>query len=106
MAKAKLVKRKRRFRIEGMATLLLTLAVLLFLGARIGLKSYNYNLSIEASKVEEKATTLKETVSSLENEVNKLENRERVLGMAEKDGIKTNQDQVVVMGDEDKKNNE
>ena len=57
-------------------------------------------------QVEEKATTLKETVSSLENEVNKLENRERVLGMAEKDGIKTNQDQVVVMGDEDKKNNE
>lgn len=106
MAKAKLVKRKRRFRIEGVATLLLTLAVLLFLGARIGLKSYNYNLSTEASKVEEKATTLKETVSSLENEVNKLENRERVLGMAEKDGIKTNQDQVVVMGDEDKKNNE
>ena len=103
MAKAKLVKRKKRFRVEGLATLLFTLAIVVYVGARIGLRSYNYNLSIEANKVEQKANTLKDSVGNLETEVNKLQNRDRVLGMAEKDGIKTNQDQVVVMGNDENK---
>ena len=70
MAKAKIVKRKRRLRIEGLATLLLT---------------------------------LKEDVANLEADITKLEDRDRVLGMAEKEGIKTNQDNVVVVDKDEKK---
>lgn len=100
MAKAKLVKKKKKLKIEGVATLLLTLSIFGYLGAKFGLKSYNILLSEQAQKVEEKAGTLKEAVANLENEVNTLENRERVLGMVEEEGIKNNQENVVVIGND------
>lgn len=102
MAKAKIVKRKRRLRVEGLATLLFTLSIFIYLGAKFGLKSYNVVLQKEAQVVEQKVTTLKASVANLEAEINTLKSRDRVLGMAEKDGIKTNQDNVVVIKDAQK----
>ena len=99
MAKAKIVKRKRRLRIEGLATLLLTLSIFGYFGAKFALKSYN----MKAQESEQKANTLKEDVANLEADITKLEDRDRVLGMAEKEGIKTNQDNVVVVDKDEKK---
>ena len=96
MAKAKIVKRKRRLRIEGLATLLLTLSIFGYFGAKFALKSYNITLQLKAQESEQKANTLKEDVANLED-------RDRVLGMAEKEGIKTNQDNVVVVDKDEKK---
>ena len=101
MAKAKIVKRKRRLRIEGLATLLLTLSIFGYFGAKFALKSYNITLQLKES--EQKANTLKEDVANLEADITKLEDRDRVLGMAEKEGIKTNQDNVVVVDKDEKK---
>lgn len=103
MAKAKLVKRKRRLRIEGLATLLLTISVFTYLGAKFALQSYNITLQLQAQKSADKASTLKDDVANLEAEVKKLQDYDRVLGMAEKEGIKTNQDNVVVVDNDDKK---
>lgn len=103
MAKAKLVKRKRRLRIEGIATLMLSLAICCYFGAKFGLKSYNMTLQLQAQETEQKANALKESVASLESEVTELQSRDRVVGMAEKEGIKTNQDNVVVVEDDEKK---
>ena len=103
MAKAKIVKRKRRLRIEGLATLLLTLSIFWYFGAKFALKSYNITLQLKAQESEQKANTLKEDVANLEADITKLEDRDRVLGMAEKEGIKTNQDNVVVVDKDEKK---
>ena len=62
MAKAKIVKRKRRLRIEGLATLLLTLSIFGYFGAKFALKSYNITLQLKAQESEQKANTLKEDV--------------------------------------------
>ena len=51
MAKAKIVKRKRRLRIEGLATLLLTLSIFGYFGAKFALKSYNITLQLKAQAV-------------------------------------------------------
>lgn len=106
MAKAKLVRRKRRLRIEGAATLLFVLAVVFYLGAKFPLKSYNQSLQKQATSVEQQAAKLKGEVGKLEDEVNDLQSRKRVVGMAEKDGLETNQDQVVVMDEEDNSDKE
>ena len=103
MAKAKLVKKKRRLKVEGIATILFTLAIFAYLGATFGLRSYNIVLQQQAQKIESKASTLKEAVANLENEVNTLQNHDRVLGMAEEDGIKTNQENVVTIGKDNNK---
>lgn len=100
MAKAKLVKRKRRLRIEGVASLLFVLALILYLGAKFPLKSYNQSLQKQATTIEQEAVKLEGEVGKLENEITNLQSRKRVVGMAEKDGLKTDQNQVVVM-DED-----
>ena len=101
MAKAKVLKvKRRRFRVEAVATLLLTLAVFSFLGAKIFLSRDNYSLSCKKTEIETKMTSLKEEVASLESDVNELQNRDRVLSVAEKDNIKTNQDNVTVVGND------
>lgn len=97
MAKAKLVKRKRRIKVEAIATLLFTLAIFAYFGAKFGLHSYNIVLQKQAQTIDLKAQDLKEGVANLENEVNTLQNRDRVLGVAESEGIKTNQDNVVMI---------
>ena len=51
-------------------------------------------------QVGEKVTDLKNEVGKLEDEVINLQRRDRVVGMAEKKGLKTNQEQVVVMGED------
>lgn len=103
MAKAKLIKKKRRLKIEGIATVLCTFAVLVYLAATFGLQSYNITLQKQAQVTEDKAATLKEAVANLQSEVNELQSRDRVLGVAEKEGIKTNQDNVAVVEGDEKK---
>ncbi|MEG0273718.1 cell division protein FtsL [Amedibacillus sp. YH-ame10] len=103
MAKAKLVKRKRRLRIEAIATLVFTLSIFMYLGAIFGLQSYNIMLQKEAQNIQEKAGTLKAAVANLETDVNNLENRERVVGMVESEGISYNQGNIVTIEDESSK---
>lgn len=105
MAKAKLVKRKRKrkLRLEGIATLLFTVAVILYFGAKFGLKAYNNELQLRATTIAQEAADLKEEVSKLQNEVTQLQSRDRILSMVEDDDISVNQEQVIVMGDKEQK---
>ena len=103
MAKAKIVKRKRKLKVQGIATLLFTLSVFMYLGAKFGIQPYNILLQAQAQKTEDKAGTLKEAVANLENEVNNLQNRERVVGMVESEGIVMNQENAITIGDETNK---
>ena len=71
---------------------------------KTGLKAYNYQLSIQASEVNKKVKKMQTAVNNLETEINKLQSRDRVLSMVEKDGIKTNQNQIVIIEEENNKN--
>ncbi|WP_416327350.1 cell division protein FtsL [[Eubacterium] hominis] len=97
MAKAKIVKRKRKLRIEGLATLMFTVAILVFLGAKYGLQSYNYSLSVQKTKLEQNQKELEEKVADLETTVTNLQSRENIMKVAEKENLKTNQDNVTVI---------
>lgn len=100
MAKAKLVKRKKRLRIDRLASMMMVLAVCLFLGAKYGLQSYNYSLSLKKTQIEAKNKELSQAVADLQSEVTSLQSREHVLSVAEKDNIKTNQKNVTLVGDD------
>ena len=80
MAKAKIVKRKRRLRIEGLATLLLTLSIFGYFGAKFALKSYNITLQLKAQESED--------VANLEADITKLEDRTAYLEWLKKRGSK------------------
>ena len=99
MAKAKLVKRKKRLRIDRLASMMMVLAICLFLGAKYGLQSYNYSLSLKKTQIEAKNKELSQAVAELQSEVTNLQSREHVLSVAEKDNIKTNQKNVTLIGD-------
>lgn len=102
MARAKITKRKRRIRIEGLVGFLLFIGVIFFLGSQFGLQAYNITLQKQAQTTEKEVGVLKDSISNLESEVNILQSRDRVLSYAEKEGIKTNQDNVVVVDGKDK----
>ena len=65
----------------------------------IGQKNLNYNLALEAQKLQAQVAEKQEAVATLQAEANHLANRDRIISMAAEDGIKTNQDQVVILTD-------
>ena len=92
MAKAKLVKRKRKLRIEGIASIAIYNFTFAFMGNKIWMQhSYNIVLQKEAQQIKQQEQTLKEAVANLQNEVNTLQSLDRVLSMVEGEGISTNQ---------------
>lgn len=97
---ARLVKRKRRLKIEGFATLFLTFAVVLFLLSTFALKSFNITLSQQSQDLATQQTELQQAVNNVKAEVEVLQNRDRVLAIAGEDGIKSNQNNVTIMSDE------
>lgn len=101
MAKARLINKKRRIRIEAIATVMFMLSLGVYAGAKFLLKSYNYELAVTSQDIQSEADQLKEDVAALESDISTLQNRDRILGMAESDGIKTNQDNVTIIGDEE-----
>lgn len=99
-ARAKIIRKpKRRFRYEAFALLFCVISAAFYLWAMIGQKNLNYNLALQAQELQQKVTEKKEAVASLQSEVNALANRDRIVSMAAEDGIKTNQDQVVILTD-------
>ena len=103
MASAKLIKKKKRKMLfRGYVTIFFCISLITFVASRIALKSYNYGLSIQAGNAEQEVRELRKTVSSLETEIYKLQDRDRVMAVAEKEGIKTNQEQVIIIEEEEK----
>ena len=99
-AKAKIIrKHKKRFRYELFAVMFCTICFMGYLWAMIGQKHWNYELALEAQNLQQEVAAQKEAVATVQSEVNALANRDRIVSMAAEDGIKTNQDQVVILTD-------
>lgn len=97
---AKIVKRKRKIRLEAFATLFLFVSIFLYLGCATGLKSYNVLLSDQAETMAAQRDEKKVQVSTLETEVKKLTDSDRITAIAEDAGIKANQKNVKIMSEE------
>ncbi len=97
MAKARLIKRRRRIRIEGVLVLVLMLSAGLYAMSKICLASYNIVLSNERQQTAAKLSEVQNSVDVLKADVNELQDRNRVLAMVEEDGINTNQENVYVV---------
>lgn len=100
MAKARLIKRKKRIRVEGVILLVFLLSMLLYSITKIGLASYNITLSNQRQSTGAEVEKAQDAINVLQSEVNELQERSRVLAMAEKDGIQTNQNNIYVVEDE------
>lgn len=101
MAKARLIKRRRRLRIEGVLVLMLIVSTGLYALSKICLNSYNIVLSNEQQQTAAQLSEVKNSVNVLKADVNELQDRSRVLAMVEEDGINTNQENIYVVGDGD-----
>lgn len=101
MAKARLIKRRRRLRIEGMLVLMLIVSAGLYALSKICLNSYNIVLSNEQQQTAAQLSEVQNSVNVLKADVNELQDRSRVLAMVEEDGINTNQENIYVVGDGD-----
>ena len=101
MAKARLIKRRRRLRIEGVLVLMLIVSTGLYALSKICLNSYNIVLSNEQQQTAARLSEVQNSVNVLKADVNELQDRSRVLAMVEEDGINTNQENIYVVGDGD-----
>ena len=100
MAKKKIGKRnKAKINLRAIAAYMFFVTFVAFIGARIGIGYYNHSLSIDNGNRSIELATLRDELSALENEVNELQSRDRVVALANEDGIETNQDQVIIMGE-------
>ncbi|WP_075877751.1 hypothetical protein [Merdibacter massiliensis] len=97
MAKARLIKRRRRIRIEGVLVLVLMISAGLYALSKICLASYNIVLSNERQQTAAQLSDVQNSVNVLKADVNELQERSRVLAMVEDDGINTNQENIYVV---------
>ena len=98
MAKARLIKVRRKVRIEGVLFLVLLVCLGIFTLAKTGLASYNIVLSNEQQRVAADKEEQRDAVRLLQTEVNELQERSRVLAAVKEDGIESNQENVYVVG--------
>ncbi len=98
MAKARLIKVRRKVRIEGVLFLVFLVCVGIFTLAKTGLASYNIVLSNEQQRVAADKEEQRDAVRLLQTEVNELQERSRVLAAVKEDGIESNQENVYVVG--------
>lgn len=97
MAKARLIKRRRRIRIEGVLVLVLMISAGLYALSKICLASYNIVLSNERQQTAAQLSDVQNSVNVLKADVNELQERSHVLAMVEDDGINTNQENIYVV---------
>lgn len=97
---AKVIRKpKRRIRYELLAFIFCLCCGLFYTWAMIFQKNINYHIALEAQDIQMQVADKKEEITYLQGQIYNLSNRDRILSMVAKDGIKSNQDQVVILID-------
>lgn len=94
---AKTVKKKRKIRIQAVASLSFFFSFIIYLGSMTFIKAYNYVLSTQVAAIETECNDLQAQVSTLETAVKEMSNYDYIARIAEKDGIKANQSNVKIL---------
>lgn len=97
---AKIVKKKRRLKIEAMVSLFFLLSLFMYLGSALFLKSYNVILSADLNNKESELAKKNDEMESLRLAVKELEDRDRILAVANESGIVANQNNVVIVNED------
>lgn len=98
--KAKIIRKaKKRFNYTAFSACFFTICALFYLWAMIGQRYINYKLALVSQEKQMQVMEVKEKNTVLQSEVNALASRDRIVSMVEKEGIKTNQDQVIILTD-------
>lgn len=97
---AKIIKRKRKLRIEALVSLFFVFSIFTYLGCMTGLRSYNYVLSETAEHTDFEKEQLEDQVKTLETAVKEISNYDHIAQIAEKDGIRANQSNVKILSGE------
>ncbi|NBK96569.1 MAG: cell division protein FtsL [Erysipelotrichia bacterium] len=92
---AKIIKRKRRIKVESLITIVFAVACISFLFSITVLRSQNVLLSRASNEIERSNDKLANDVANLEVEVKQLDNRDRILEIAKEHGLSVNQDSIV-----------
>lgn len=97
---AKIVKRKRKLKLQAMISLFFMFSIFLYLGCMTGLRSYNYVLSQTAESAANDREQLADQVKTLETAVKEMSTYDHIAQIAEKDGIKAYQSNVKILSGE------
>ena len=92
--KARYVKKKYKIRKRGFPFVLFIVSLAMYLTSSVFLKAYTYALSAELKKTENEITTALQTQDILIDEIRIMTNKERILEIAQADGLKNLQENV------------
>ncbi|MDQ0362221.1 cell division protein FtsL [Breznakia pachnodae] len=91
----KIVKKKRKLRIEGLISLIFVISILCYFGSVTILRSQNVVKQTQLGEIENDIELLDSDVANLTLEVKQLDSRDRILEIAEKHGLTVRQEQIV-----------
>lgn len=94
---AKIIKKKKRLRIDRLAVVVFIFACLLSLSSSLFLRSYNNSLSMKVQQVEVQIAALEVENEALEVAIQTLITKDRVIQVAEDNGLTMNQSNVVTV---------
>lgn len=96
---AKIVKkiRKRRIKLEGLATSLFVLTLLVSLASSLFLRTYNVSLSKEKQDTQKRIQTVMVENDAIKVQVQNLSSADKVMAVANENGMTFNQDNIVTV---------
>lgn len=95
MANIKKVKRKRNF--GKFIAMFFVVSMFAYFSSFTVIRSVNVNLATQENKLAISIEKLENDVANLDVQVKQLDNRERILDIAEKKGLKVNQENIVAV---------
>lgn len=94
---AKLVKKKKKLRLEGFAAALFFIAALFSVSSSLFLRTYNNSLSAQKQSIGRQISALQTENDALKVQVQSLSTRDRVTDIAQQDGMAQNQNNIVTI---------
>ena len=93
----RIVKKKKVLRIDRLAGVLLVLSLMLTMASSLFLRSYNNALTMKVQATQEEIAAIKAENDAYKVAIQDLSNKERVLSIAEMEGLAMNQGNVVTI---------
>lgn len=93
----RIVKKKKRLRMDRVAMLVLGLSLLVALSSSLFLRSYNNALTMKVQAAQDEIAAYKTENDAYRVAIQDLSNKERVLSIAEMEGLAMNQANVVTI---------
>lgn len=93
----RIVKKKKVLRIDRLVMLLFAISLVSAMASSLFLRSYNNALTMRVQSTEDEIATLKAENDAYKVAIQDLSNKERVLSIAEMEGLAMNQGNVVTI---------